>query len=58
MKREILTTKKYRKDLKTALKSSTFDIDVFRDVIEKLRSDIPFYFDLTIPTLRLRHDIM
>lgn len=34
MKREILTTKKYRKDLKTALKSSTFDIDVFRDVIE------------------------
>ena len=41
MKREILTTKKYRKDLKVALKSRTFNIEVFRDVIEKLRSDIP-----------------
>lgn len=41
MKRELVTSSKYRKELKTALKSKTFNKDVLEDVIEKLRQDIP-----------------
>lgn len=41
MKREIVTTSKYRKELKVALKSKTFNVKVLEDVVEKLRADIP-----------------
>ena len=41
MKRKLVTSSKFRKELKVALKSKTFDKDVLEDVVEKLRQDIP-----------------
>lgn len=39
--REIVTSVKYKKELKKAIKSKTFDIDILNKVIEKLAYDIP-----------------
>ena len=39
--REIITSVRYKKELKKAVKSKTFDINVLNDVIEKLAMDIP-----------------
>ena len=41
MKRKIVPSTKFKKDLKKALKSKTFDINVFKDVVEKLEYDVP-----------------
>ena len=37
MKRKIVPSTKFKKDLK----SKTFDINVFKDVVEKLEYDVP-----------------
>ena len=41
MKRKIVPSTKFKKDFKKALKSKTFDENVFEYVLDKLKSDIP-----------------
>ena len=41
MKRKIITSSKYKKELKAALKNKTFHVEVLTEVVEKLRQDVP-----------------
>ena len=54
MKRKIVPSTKFKKDLKKALKSKTFDINVFKDVVEKLEFTVETPVDATVETNRLK----
>ena len=41
MKRKIITSSKYRKELKVALRDKTFNVEVLIEVVEKLCQDVP-----------------
>ena len=41
MKRKVVISTKFKRDLEIARKSKTFKVEVFEEVLEKLISDIP-----------------